>query len=246
MEDGLVVKANALDVLEKQLATKAKKGQYGFVAVGSATDAYIHHEEQYRITRGMLELLLKYRFPVFISTKCTLINRDTDLLKEIDQTAILPQDLKERLNRGVILAVSVSTMDELLASTLEPGAALPLERMKVLQELSREGLLAGVNAMPLLPFISDTAEEVEKIVAAAKAHHAAYILPAGLTLFGSGQADSKTLFYKFLQRYDPSLLPKYEQLYGDNFYTSFAYQQQLKERADGICKKYQLRNSIIP
>src|SRR4029079_18793042 len=72
MDEGLAVKINALEVLEKQLAAKAKKLQYGIVTVGSGTDAYIHHEEKYQLTRGILELLLKYRFPVFISTKCTL------------------------------------------------------------------------------------------------------------------------------------------------------------------------------
>ena len=87
MEEGMVIKANALEVLEKQLKTKAKKGQYGFVAVGSATDAYMKHEEKNRLTQGMLQLLLKYRFPVFISTKSGLILRDIDLLKEIDRQA---------------------------------------------------------------------------------------------------------------------------------------------------------------
>src|SRR5690349_12974545 len=92
MEEGLAIKTNVLEVLDKQLAARAIKGQYGFVAVGSATDAYIHHEETYQLTRGILELLLKHRFPVFISTKCTLITRDIDLLKAIGQTAILPGD----------------------------------------------------------------------------------------------------------------------------------------------------------
>src|SRR5689334_13874242 len=106
MDDGLAVKINALQVLEKQLALKARKNQYGFVAVGSGTDAYIHHEEKFRITEGILQLLLKYRFPVFISTKCDLIKRDIDLLKEIDKSAILPGDLKDQLKLGVILSVS--------------------------------------------------------------------------------------------------------------------------------------------
>src|SRR5258706_9260263 len=102
MDEGLAIKTNALEILERQLAARAKKNQYGFVAVGSATDAYIHHEEKYRLTEGMLKLLLKYRFPVFISTKCTLLVRDIELLKEIDRNAILPDDLKDKLGRGVI------------------------------------------------------------------------------------------------------------------------------------------------
>ena len=245
MDEGLAVKANALEVLEKQLASRAKKGQYGFVAVGSGTDAYIHHEAKYRLTEGMLQLLLKYRFPVFISTKCTMITRDIELLKEIDKTAILTDDLKDKLKRGVILSVSISSLNEKISNMLEPGAASPLQRLELVKQLKQEGFLTGVNAIPILPFISDTDEELEKIIATAKEYHADYILVGGLTLFGSGIADSKTLFYKFLERYDASLLPKYNQLYGSSFYAPFSYQNKLKEKAERLCKKYKIRNSIL-
>lgn len=245
MDEGLAVKTNALEVLEKQLASRAKKEQYGFVAVGSGTDAYIHHEEKIRMTEGMLQLLLKYRFPVFISTKCTLIKRDIELLKKIDRQAILPRDLQPRLKRGVILSVSISTLNEKISNMLEPGAAPPAQRLQLVSRLKEEGFLTGVNAIPLLPFISDSGEELETIIASAKAHHADYLLTGGLTLFGNAPADSKTLFYKFLERYDPSLLPKYQQLYGENWYTPFSYQDALKQRAGQLCKKYSIRNSIL-
>jgi DNA repair photolyase len=245
MEEGLAVKANALEVLEKQLAARASKNQYGFVAAGSATDAYIHHEEKYRLTEGMLKLLLKYRFPVFISTKCTLITRDIELLKKIDKAAILPGDLKDKLKRGLILSVSVSSLDEKISNILEPGAAPPLRRLELVKQLKQEGFLVGVNAIPVLPFISDTEEGLEKIIMAAKEYGADYVLVGGLTLFGNGTADSKILFGKFLERYDTSLLPKYQQLYGQNPYVSFQYQNELKERANKLCKKYNIRNSIL-
>jgi DNA repair photolyase len=245
MDDGLAVKTNALEILEKQLAARAKKNQYGFVAVGSGTDAYINHEQKYMMTEGMLRLLLKYRFPVFISTKRTLIKRDIALLKEIDTAAILPEDLKNKLNRGLILSVSVSTVDEKVSDILEPGAVSPLARLELAKHLKNEGFFVGVNAIPVLPFISDTEEGLEKIIAKAKQFEADYILIGGLTLFGDGIADSKTLFYRFLERYDPSLLPKYEQLYGPNFYAPFSYQDQLKARSGKLCRKYNIRNSIL-
>ena len=245
LEDGLAVKANALEVLEKQLALRARKNEQGFVAVGSGTDAYIHHEEKYKLTEGMLRLLLKYRFPVFISTKRALIMKDIELLREIDKNAILPADLQEKLQRGVILSVSISTLNENISHMLEPGAITPLQRLKLVRQLKEEGFLVGVNAIPVLPFISDTEQELERIIAAAKDHGADYVLTGGLTLFGTGAADSKTLFYTFLERYDPSLLPKYQQLYGDRFYVPFAYQDELKRRADKLCKKYMIRNSIL-
>ena len=245
MTDNLAIKSNAIEVLEKQLHAKAKKGQYGFVVVGSGTDAYMHHEGKWKLTEGMLQLLLKYRFPVFISTKSTLILRDVELLKEIDKAAILPGDLRENLRRGVILSVSISSMNTQVSNMLEPGAATPMERLNILRQLKQEGFLAGVNAIPTLPFISDTEGELEKTITTAKEHGADYILVGGLTLFGKDAADSKTLYFNFLKRHDPSLIPKYEKLYGPNFFPPGQYLQELKERAERICEKYKIRTTIL-
>lgn len=68
--------------------------------------------------------------------------------------------------------------------------------------------------MPLLPFITDTDEELEKIISAAKQYGANYTLAAGLTLFGSDERDSKQLVFKFLKNNYPDLLDKYEKMYG--------------------------------
>ena len=245
MDTGIVVKSNVLAILEKQLKSRAKKHQYGFVVVGSATDAYMHHEETWKLTEGVLKLMLKYRFPVFISTKSTLILRDAELLKEIDKVAILPSDLKENLRHGVILSVSVSTMNEEITNSLEPGASTPERRLLILQKLKHEGFLTGVNAIPVLPFISDSEEELEKIISAAKQHGADHILVGGLTLFGNNAADSKQLYLNFLKRYDPSLIPKYEKLYGVNNFPPMRYLNELKLKAEKICKKYKIRTSIL-
>jgi len=244
MNDGLAVKTNVREALEKQLAVRAKKNEYGIVAVGSATDAYIHHEEKYRLTQGILQLLLKYRFPVFISTKTILIQRDIELLKQINDAAILPGDLAGKVP-GVILAVSLSTMDEGIANMLEPGAVQPAQRLQLIRQLRQEGFIAGVNAIPLLPYISDAGDELEAIIAGAAAHGASFILTGGLTLFGNGVADSKTLYYKFLQRYNASLIPLYNNLYGDNFYAPRQYQHALKQRAAALCIKHGIKNSIL-
>ena len=167
------------------------------------------------------------------------------MLREIDKSANLPGDLANKLKRGVILSVSVSTMDEKVSDMLEPGAAPPLKRLELIQHLKKEGFLVGVNAIPVLPYISDSEESLEMIVSIAKEHGADYVLVGGLTLVGNGIADSKTLFYKFLNKYDSSLLPKYEQLYGSGYYVPFHYQDHLKERARKICRKHGIRNSIL-
>src|SRR5215831_13097508 len=84
MAEKLAYKSNLLPLLEKALQRQASLGKYGFVALGTATDAYLPIEEKLCLTQQCLQLLLKYRFPVFISTKSLLIKRDFDLLKEID------------------------------------------------------------------------------------------------------------------------------------------------------------------
>jgi len=244
LADKIVIKKDAAAILDKQLANHARKNEYGFIAVGSATDAYMQVEEEIGLTREFLTVILKHNFPVFISTKSGLIQKDLDLLKQIDETAILPEDLKQNPGRGVIISFSFSTLDEKLAKQIEPGAPAPQKRLEIVRLCSDNGFLCGVNAMPLLPFITDTDEELEKIVAAAKQYGANYILIAGLTLFGNDERDSKQLVLKFLKDHYPDLVEKYEKMYGSVYYPSWQYQQELNKRANALCEKYKIKNSI--
>jgi DNA repair photolyase len=245
LAEKIIIKKDAAAILDKQLSNRVKKNQYGIIAVGSATDAYMQVEEEIGLTRELLQVILKYRFPVFISTKSTLIKRDFDLLKQIDEAAILPDDLKQTLKKGVIISFSISTLDEQLAKQLESGAPSPIERLETLKQCSENGFLCGVNAMPLLPFISDTDDKLEKIVAAAKEYGANYILTSGMTLFGNDERDSKQLYFNFLCNKYPDLLEKYENMYGTVYYPSWKYQTDLKNRTELFCKKYSIRNSIL-
>lgn len=244
LAEKVVIKKDAALTLDKQLANRAKKNEFGFIAVGSATDAYMQVEEEIGLTREFLKIIVKYRFPVFISTKSELIKRDLDLLKQIDETAILPEDLKQEPGRGVIISFSFSTLDEKLAKQIEPGAPAPQKRLETLKLCSENGFLCGVNAMPLLPFITDTDEELEKIIASARQYGANFVFIAGLTLFGNDERDSKQLVFKFLKNHYPHLIEKYEEMYGSVYYPSWLYQQQLKRRADALCEKYKIKNSI--
>ena len=244
LAEKIIIKKDAVAILDKQLANRAKKNEYGFIAVGSATDAYMQVEEEVGLTRELLKVILKHRFPAFISTKSALVKRDFDLLEQIDECANLPEDLKQNPGRGVIISFSFSTLDEKLAKQTEPGAPAPQRRLETLRECSERNFLCGVNAMPLLPFLTDTDEEIERIVAAAKQYGANYILLAGLTLFGNDERDSKQLVFKFLRNHYPHLIEKYEKMYGSVYYSSWQYQQQLKKRADAICAKYKIKNSI--
>ncbi len=245
MAEKLAIKENAPDLLNKQLSKRAKRAEYGIIILSSSTDPYIPIEKHLELTRTLLKIILKYRFPMEISTKSKLVLRDLNLLKEINKNAILPKDLRSKLTHGTIVSFSISTLDEKLAKILEPGAPLPIERLKAMQKCKEEGLLTGINLIPVLPFLSDSEIQLEHMIRRAKEYGTDFIFVGGLTLFGNGPKDSKTLFYQFLEKYYPELLPKYKSLYRIFSMPSKKYQVELENRAKMLCKKYNLRNKII-
>ena len=238
------IKINAPELLEKQLSRRAKKGEYGIIALSSSTEPYMPIEEKLKLTRKLLEIILKYKFPVEVATKSKLVLRDLDLLKEIDKNAILPADLKPKLKHGAIISFSISTLDEKLAKILEPGAPKPRERLETMKKCKEEGFFTGVCFIPVLPFLSDSEEQLNETIKTVKEYGADFILVGGLTLFGKGPADCKTLYYKFLEKYHPELVPKYRSLYRIFFAPSKEYQRELEEKSRRVCKKYGIKNKI--
>lgn len=245
LAENLSIKENAPELLRKQLAARARKADYGIIALGSATDAYLHQENENGMTRALLEIILEFRFPVFISTKCGLLRRDIDLLLEIDKTAILPPDLQGKLKRGLHIAVSISTLDATIARQLEPGADAPADRLALLSDLRDNGFCAGINAMPLLPFISDTDTQLHTLFETAAKRKASFMYTAGLTLFGNKAGDSKPLYYHFLRRNYPSLQEKYNRLYDRNDSAAYIYHQELTQRLEQLYLQYAVPSHIL-
>lgn len=245
MEDKLSVKINAPEVLEKQLQFRVKKQQYGFVVLSSAIDAYMPVDAKFGMTKKFLELFLKYRFPVHIITKSDLILQDIDLLKKIDEQAILPDDLKISLDRGTLITFSISSLDRSITDHLEPGAISPIKRLEAMQKIKEAGFVTGLNCLPILPFISDSEEKIEEMIFTAKKYGADYVLIGGLTLLGQEEASSKTLYYKFLERYHPHLVQQYKSLYKIWPFPPKEYHENINEVVKKICAKYKIRNSIL-
>ncbi len=245
MAKSLSVKINAPEILEKQLARRAKKGEYGIIALSSSTEPYPSIEKRLKLTRKLLEIILKYRFPVEVATKSKLVLRDLDILREIDKSAVLPDDLKPELRHGVIISFSISTLDNKLAKILEPGAPEPMERLETMKRCKDEGFFTGVSFIPVLPFLSDSEEQIEETIRTVKDYGADFIFVGALTLFGKGPWDSKTLYYKFLEKNYPELVSEYKRLYRIFWAPSKEYQKELEERAKRLCEKYGIKKGII-
>lgn len=243
LETSLSVKINAIELLDKQLANRAKKKQYGFIVVSSATDPYLQSEKKYRLTRQALEIILKYRFPVHIITKSDLIERDFDLLHEIDKSAILPEDLA-LMKRGAIISFSFSTLNNDVANIFERGATRPSKRLVAVEKTIEQGFLTGISLMPLLPYISDTTEQLDLAFSTFKDLGVDYVMPATITLFGEGPADSKTLMINALKKHYPHLVEKYIRFFANSTNMPSYYQKAFHKKMHELSETYDLNNNI--
>jgi DNA repair photolyase len=245
MEEKLSIKANAVELLDKQLHNRAKKNQHGFIVLSSATDPYLQFEKEEKLTRQILELILKYRFPVHVITRSDLILRDLDLLQQINQQAILPADLASKLTHKALLTFSFSTLDDNVARIFEPGATPPSIRLQTLKHCIQQNFFSGVSMMPMLPYITDTGANLEHMFSTFAGAGVKYLMPATITLFGNGPSDSKTLVFRAVEKHYPHLLPKYHKLFLNSNQLPRYYQSAFSKKAKELLSKYGLRGKPL-
>ncbi len=165
--DTVSAKTQALEILERELKSKRRTG---IVHFGSMSDSYNPFERETKLSRGALALLEKYQYGVCLPTKSTLVTRDADILQSIARHA------------PAVVNVTVNSVDATLCAAIEPHAPDGLARLKALQQLRKQGVDGGVLLMPVLPFISDNADNIKTLVAQAAAHGARWIYAAmGMT-----------------------------------------------------------------
>ena len=243
MERRSAFKQNAVELLRKALSVKARKNQYGLIVMASSTDPYMHAEADLKLTRQLLEVMLEFRFPVHIITRSNLVTRDIDLIERLNEKAILPPALQGKLSGGAIVTFSFSTVDPLLAHQLEPGATPVTKRLDAMKTVASHNLTVGAAAMPLLPYLTDTEEQMRELYSALKAHGAQYAMPGSLTLHGRGRSDSKTLIFKLIRKEYPDIYGHYVQLYERG--EMELYQSLLSRRFDEMAAEFDLPQRII-
>jgi DNA repair photolyase len=152
-ESKLFAKPDAARLLDRELS---KDGyQPRTIAIGTNTDPYQPIEKQYRIMREILEVLEARGHPVGIVTKSALVTRDIDILSRMAERGLAK------------VALSVTTMDRMLARTMEPRASTPTKRLEALRQLSDAGIPASVMVAPIIPGLTD--QEMERILDSARA-----------------------------------------------------------------------------
>jgi len=230
-ERKIYAKINAPLLLRAEIARARDRGQS--IALGTATDPYQPAEKQFEITRRMLEVFATFEGLQFsITTKSVLILRDLDLLKQI----------ASRQNFGVHL--TVTTTDERLARLLEPKAPPPAKRLEAVSCLAEAGIRVSVNAMPILPGITDDPRTLEDLVRQAAAAGARSIHGNVLFLMPSAMR----YFMPFLEAEFPKLVSRYRRLYARSAYLRGPYKEQIGKLMADLRRKYGLvgREEISP
>jgi DNA repair photolyase len=221
----VLVKVNAIELLERELDRKRVKGPIG---TGSMSDPYLPAERQYNLTGQALQVIARHAFPVHLITKSDLILKDLDTLVEIN-----------RVHAAV--CITITTADDALGKKLEPGAPLVSARYRAMKILAGRGIPVGVTLMPVLPFIEDNPENITAIIELAAENGASFIIP----WFGMSMRDrQRAYYYEQLDRLFPGLRLKYEQRFGDRYSCPANHASQLGGLFNQLCARRGLATCI--
>lgn len=147
-ERKIIVKKNAAELLEKEFSHKNWKPQP--IMLSGNTDCYQPIEKELEITRSILKVCLKYKHPISIITKNTLILRDIDVLTELAEMNL------------VHVMISITGTDEKMRLLLEPRTSTYKNRIEVISKLTKHGIPCGVMIAPIIPGINH--HEIPKVM----------------------------------------------------------------------------------
>lgn len=197
--DTVKPKADALRILEEELRGKRSSG---VVTMGAMSDPYNPLEAELRLTRGALELLLRHGFGAAYTTKSDLCARDADLMREIGRRA------------PVCARLTVTCADDGLCRRIEPNVAVTSRRLDALRRLADAGVYAGVWINPVLPFITDTEDNLVRLLRLSKEAGARFaVCFFGMTL----RTGNREYYFRALERDFPGVRQQYLTAFGNAY-----------------------------
>jgi DNA repair photolyase len=221
------VKTNIVEKLEEELSRPTWNRE--IINIGGVTDSYQEAEAEYSIMPEILKLLIKYKTPAIISTKSDLILRDYDLIAELASI------------NYVNIASTITTTVESDREKIEPNASPSEKRFAMLKEFSKTEASIGLHTMPIIPFITDSLENIEALCSEAQRANVSYMLPGTLYLRGA----TRKVFFDFIANSYPD---KYEDL--KIMYKKGGADKEYKDRlyndiVNPLRKKYGISNSYM-
>jgi DNA repair photolyase len=224
----IIVKVNAPELLRRELAAPRWQGQH--IAMGTNVDCYQRAEGRYRLMPGILGELRDRANPFSILTKGSLILRDLEILREAARVT------------DVSTAVSVGFLDRELWHTVEPGTPSPQKRLDVCRTLNENGIASGVLMAPVLPYLSDSPEQLRATVRAIAEAGATSVTPLVLHL----RPGAREWYMAWLSVHHPRLLSRYKALYADGAYAPTWYQRRITRQVHEFATEYGIGPSRRP
>ena len=215
------VKQNAPALLETVLQKKRKTI---VISTGSMSDPYQPCERELQLMRRCLECIERYGFGASVITKSDLVLRDLDLFAKIHRKC------------KSVLQMSLTVADDSLSKTIESNVCTSTERYAVLKAFQAEHIPAVVWMTPILPFLTDTKQNLRRILD--------YCFDAGvkgIVCFDAGMTlreGNREYYYRALDRHFPGLRSRYQQQYANAYAVNSPHKEQLMRMFHDECEKY--------
>ena len=232
----VTVKMNAVDILRRELSPARKRTPFkrSFVMVGGGVgDSYQPLDEKYLLTRKALEVMYQAGFPVHVLTKSTLIRRDADILRAINERS------------RAIASFSFSSVDDGISAIFEPGVPPPSRRLETMAFLKSQGIACGMFLLPVIPFVTDLPALIDDAVRKASEVGVDFVIFGGMTL---KQGRQKDYFMEVLLRHRPELSYQYDLIYHGGKWGEPAqeYAQPLNMAFGAIARHYGIPPRMPP
>ncbi|MBO0926356.1 Rv2578c family radical SAM protein [Cellulomonas sp. zg-ZUI199] len=218
----IVVKTNVAEVLHAEVGRPSWRREH--VALGTNTDPYQRAEGRYALMPGIIEALAGSGTPLSVLTKGTLLRRDLPLLAEASRDV------------PVSTAVSIAVLDDDLQQSLEPGTPTARARLALVRAAREAGLPVHVMVAPVLPWLTDSTDHLDRLLAAVAEAGAqrATVLPLHL------RPGAREWFLAWLRRERPDLVAGYDRVYRGGSYAHAEYGAWLGARVRPLLARHGL------
>ncbi|MFT5823057.1 MAG: DNA repair photolyase [Crocinitomix sp.] len=154
--DYVYVKANAAELIKKDILRLMKKDPHPRIVISTVTDPYQGVEKKYKLTSKILETFASHNYQgrVGILTKSPMVLKDLVSLMRIPNAEV---------------GITITTSDDKLSRFLEVRAPSATTRLKTLKTLNDAGIKTYVFVGPFLPHMKYKPELIDKLFSEIKA-----------------------------------------------------------------------------
>lgn len=216
-DNDIQIRFNCAELLEKTLLSSREKG---IINISSGvSDCYQPVESTEKLMPKCLDVIDRLGFSASALTKSSLAMRDIDIIKSINS------------NSGFILYVSINTLNDDIRKVMEPNASKISQRLKMIETFASNGIPVVALAMPFLPYIGDSDNEIYSLFKHLKDIGVDAIMPGYLTLRPGIQ---KNTYMHAVSTNYPNTYDRYIKLYSDN-----------RPSGEGKHDYYEAKNKVI-